>query len=221
MKIDRIPTRGRTPLLLGASMIGAATLLSGCMGSPTYGTDKTANQQLVEDLTGVLSIGPADKGPEIAYNPRPKLVRPASLEVLPEPQQDLASTDNPAWPESPEQRRARIRAEATANQNNPAYQPQVKPASIAASDPNYDPERWASQTSPRGTVQRAELERRIRENNQGEATTRRYLSEPPLDYRQPSPTAPTGELGEEEWKKARRIKRAASKSSWRDYVPWL
>ncbi len=221
MKIDRIQTRGRTPLLLGASMACAATLLSGCMGSPTYGTGKTANQQLVEDLTGILSVGPADKGPEIAYNPRPKLVQPASLEVLPEPQQDLASAGNPAWPESPEERRARIRDEATANQNNSSYRPQVAPGGVGKSDPNYDPERWGAEPMVNDAAQRAEVQRRLRERNQGEATSRRYLSEPPLDYRQPNATAPAGDLGEEEWKKERRVKRASSKSSWRDYVPWL
>lgn len=222
MKTDRISTRGRTQLLLGVPVVCAVALLSGCMGSPTYGTGKSANQQLVEDITGILAIGPADRGPEIAYNPRPGLVRPASLEVLPEPQQELASAENPAWPESPEQRRARIRAEATENQDNPFYRSQVAgPSARGNVDTTYDPERWASQPMYSNAATRAEVQRRIRQTNQGEATARRYLSEPPLDYRRPSDTAPAGELGEDELVKERRIQQAGGNRSWRDFVPWL
>jgi hypothetical protein len=54
---------------------------------------------------------------------------------------------------------------------------------------------------------------------------RRTLTEPPLDYRQPAETAPTDELGEDEFKKQRRLKaeakKASGKKSWKDLVPWL
>ena len=107
MKIDRIETRGRIPLMIGLSASCAAVLLAGCMSSPTYGTGKTANQQLMEDVTGILALGPQDK-PDIRYTPRGELVRPPTTTVLPEPQQEVASAENPAWPESPEERRRRI-----------------------------------------------------------------------------------------------------------------
>ena len=50
--------------------------------------------------------------------------------------------------------------------------------------------------------------------------TRKYLSEPPLDYRQAAADAPAGELGEDEYKKERRLsaqarKTAAAGSIWR------
>jgi hypothetical protein len=54
---------------------------------------------------------------------------------------------------------------------------------------------------------------------------RRTLTEPPVEYRQPVATAPADELGEDEYKKQRRLKAEAKKagggSSWRDLVPWL
>ncbi len=54
---------------------------------------------------------------------------------------------------------------------------------------------------------------------------RRTLTEPPLDYRQPAATAAADDLGEDEFKKERRLKAEARKASgdksWRDYVPWL
>nr|WP_235897671.1 hypothetical protein [Mesorhizobium microcysteis] len=192
------------------------------MSSPTYGTGKSANQQLVEDVTGILSIGPRERGPEIAYNPRPGLVKPASLEVLPEPQQDMASSENPQWPESPEERRARIRADATANQDNPFYRPEVAPSGTGSTQTaSYDPERWASEPVTRNPNARSEVQRRLREQNQGSPTTRRYLSEPPVTYRQPAATAAAGDIGEDEAVKERRAQRASGKSSWRDFIPGL
>lgn len=220
MNTDQIPTRGRAPLITGVTLACAGALLSGCLASPTYGTGKTANQQLMEDITGVLAIAPgsASRAPEIAYNPRPELVKPASLEVLPEPQQDVASADNPQWPESPEQRRKRLRDEATANQDNPAYRSPIRvdPAQLT---PN--PGSAESENPQLVGSQREELRRRAREGNQGSSSSRKFLSEPPLDYRQPAETAAVGELGEDEWKKERRQKRSTGKSSWRDYIPWL
>lgn len=211
MKIDRIPSRSRASFLSGLSGVCAVALLSGCMSSPTYGTGKTANAQLLEDLTGVVSTGALinsqSRGSEIAYTPRAELVRPASLELLPEPQQGVVTADNPAWPESPEARRARIRAEATENRDNPGFRPAVAMTPVEAAE---DVERRA------GLRQPAE-----RQPRQGEAHSRRYLTEPPVAYRVPSDTAPVGELGEDEWKKQQAGRRASGKTSWRDYIPGL
>lgn len=185
------------------------------MSSPTYGTDKTAGQQLFEDITGVIStetLNGSSREAEIAYKPRPELVRPASLEVLPEPQREIVAEDNTAWPESPEQRRARLRAEATENQDNPNYRsPIVMGGSFRA--PGAD----LSDATPE---QRAEFLRRKREVNQGDSNNRKYLSEPPVEYRVPNQTAAAGDLGEDEWQKQKRGKKAAGKSSWRDLLPW-
>ena len=212
MKTDRSLPRGRAPLFLGLSAVCAAVLLSGCMSSPTYGTDKTATEQLFEDVTGVISTdvltGGRNREAEIAYKPRPELVRPASLEVLPEPQREIATADNSAWPESPEQRRKRLRDEATENQENFNYRSPITGGGIPQGSASLTPE------------QRAELERRKRERNQGDANSRKYLSEPPVAYRVPNETAAVGDLGEDEWKKERRGKSSSGKSSLRDLLPW-
>jgi hypothetical protein len=61
----------------------------------------------------------------------------------------------------------------------------------------------------------AAFKRRLMQNNQGSPTERKYLSEPPLAYRQPAATAPANELGKDEWKKERDRKKAAKKESGR------
>lgn len=183
----------------------SAALLSGCLGAPTYGTGKAADQQLLEDVTGVLSIGPKNKE-RIEYKPRAGLVMPASTEVLPPPQQEVAASGNPAWPESPEQRLARIRAEATENQDNPLYRSSV------VRDIGVNARKDDGTIDPAMTkAQREEVMKRRAEATQLNPTSRRYLSEPPVDYRRPADSAPVGELGVDEVKKQREAKRAAQK----------
>lgn len=183
----------RTAMTLGVLAVSGLAL-AGCMSSPTYGTGKTANEQLFDDLTGVLSLGPKDK-PNIEYKPRPELVKPGTTAVLPTPQQ--SATVAAAWPEGPEQKRLRLRAEATANQDNPAYRSPIV-------NDLYKP---ARELTP--DEMRAEVARRKAIANATDPTARRYLSEPPLDYRVAASTAPQGEMGEDEWKKERDAKSAA------------
>jgi hypothetical protein len=227
--------KNRARLWLGAPLVASSLMLAGCMGSPTYGTDKTATEQLASDVTGILSIAPKRRDP-IDYKPRPELVKPASAEVLPPPQQAVAVASNPAWPESPEQRRARIRAEATANQDNPDYQsPVISDVATAAASSTSS---RAVGASPRGddsgvnqSINRPEFRNtreaykaRLAETKQGSETRRKYLSEPPLTYRQPAETAPVGDIGEDEFKKQRRAKAAARKKgnwSWRQLIPGM
>ena len=203
---------------LGPLMVGGLAL-GGCVTAPTYGTDKTSTEQLVEDVSGVLSLGPKPK-PKIDYKPRPELVRPASTTELPAPQDNIAAAD-PSWPVSPEQRRAEVRAYATANRDKPGYEPQVisdVPASqVTASDPVKPgtPARGQDSGVYDGVTkdQTATYKKLAAESRQGSATERKYLSEPPLVYRQPEATAAADELGEDEYKKDRRRKAAAKKGT--------
>lgn len=217
------------PLALAAPLVASSLMLSGCMSSPTYGTDKTATAQLTSDLSGMFSMKPkASRVNE--YKPRPDLVKPASLAELPQPQDNIAASGNAAWPESPEQRRARIRADATANQDNNLYEPLVindisrKESNRAGMSPGERSDDDAAPMTSSASAREAnrEIARRKVEGKQGSPTTRKYLSEPPLTYRQPAETASADDLGEDELKKQRRLKREASGGkSWRDWVPGL
>ena len=71
--------------------------------------------------------------------------------------------------------------------------------------------------------QSAEFRARRLASTAGSATTRRYLSEPPLAYRAPAATAAADELGEDEAKKERDRKAAARKDkgfSFKNLIPW-
>ncbi|MEI9416680.1 hypothetical protein [Mesorhizobium sp. Cs1321R2N1] len=217
-------------LALLAPLVASGLALSGCMGSPTYGTDKTAAEQLAGDLTGAVSFAPKRKDP-IDYKPRPTLVKPApgQKEALPAPQESI-QTANAGWPESPEQRRARLRADATAHQNDPAYQPEIvddvqtDPASVKKAmeeSGSSHPPAWKPADSDKGRA--AEIQRRLADSKQGDPNTRKYLSEPPLAYRTASSAAPQNELGEDEYKKERRLKAKAEgkKGGWFDWLPSL
>jgi hypothetical protein len=186
------------------------------MGAPTYGTGTPADKQLLKDVTGMIMLGPKDDKPHADHSPRPELVRPGKSEVavLPPPQDDVATSANPEWPESPEAKRKRLRAEATANQDDPMYDPEIAgPTSSTQQAPMVRTRGTAVSLSGGGpdslTDRSAEFRRRMAINKQGSSTTRRYLSEPPLTYRQPAATAPTDQLGEDEWKKEKDRKKAA------------
>ncbi len=216
--------RGRTALC--APLVAAGLLVSGCVSSPTYGTDKTSTEQLTSDLSGMFSLKPKSTMAS-DYKPRPELVKPTTPTTdLPAPQENIVTASTDVWPESPEQKRARIRANATANRDNPNFEPEVindissgtrqKPAlSGRAAESGIG---GARDMKKKGQ----EVRRQLTESKQGDPSVRRTLTEPPIEYRQPAETAPTDDLGEEEYKKARRLKaEAKGGKSWRDMVPWL
>ena len=146
-------------LALLAPLVASGLALSGCMGSPTYGTDKTAGEQLVGDLTGAVSFAPKHKDP-IDYKPRPELVKPApGRRKRCRRRRTASQTASAEWPESPEQRRARLRADATAHQNDPSYQSEIvddvqtDPASVKKAMANRAPA--TRRPGPRRTPTRA------------------------------------------------------------------
>jgi len=217
-----------TRAALLAPVLVSGVLAAGCMSSPTYGTGRTANAQLTSDLSGMLSMKP-QRSVAPDYKPRPELVKPASTTELPPPQESITAS-SPDWPESPEQKRARILAEISDEQGGNSAEPLVvddmggpkvaKRGSFETPSQRQDREA-APQSAQESRAARAEYNKRVAEASVS-PTSRKYLSEPPLEYRVPAATAPTGDVGEDEAKKARRIKKAASKGGgWRDLVPWL
>src|SRR5262249_40919131 len=121
-----------------------------------------------------------------------------------------------------------VRAEADANGDNPDYKSSVVPdISMAQKDNFKQPgQSWHSfeagndlNTTTSSSANRKEIEKRLKETQQGDPAKRKYLSEPPTEYRQAYADAPQGELGEDEYRKERRLKSLANKNkSWWDQV---
>ena len=133
------------------------------------------------------------------------------------------------WPESPEEKRARIRANATENRDNPGFEPEIinDISGANGSSGSKANDRSADSGVGRGNgpkVDTTKAKQQLAASKQGSPTVRRTLTEPPLEYRLPAETAPVDELGEDEYTKERRLKAAAKRKgdrSWRDLVPWL
>jgi hypothetical protein len=220
--------------ILVAPLVVSGLLVSGCMSSPTYGTGTTQTKQLTTDVTTMFSLKPKPTAAD--YAPRPELVKPTTPTTeLPPPQENIVASAGDQWPESPEQRRARIRADATENRDKQGWEPEV------INDLSVQTESKSSATGTSGRATEsgvaaagkaedlnkkgAEARLKLAASKQGSPTVRRTLTEPPLEYRQPAPTASADELGEDEYKKQRRLKaeakKAAGQTTWRDLVPWL
>lgn len=217
-----------TGFVLKSMAVSAALVFSGCVSSPTYGTGTTASSQLMEDLSSSFSFKPK-QGATIAYQPRPDVLKDGAAKGLPAPQENVTKTAG-VWPESPEQKRARLRQEATDAQGDPTFVPTIQNdstglATAVRSSGNPNDERDAR----KHVVDGADLSARVKAgrvtNATGSPTKRTTLSEPPLDYRQPATTAAYGDVGEDEFKKERRLRAEAKKGksgkSFRDYIPWL
>ena len=215
-------TEYRAGVTIGA-LIAASLALSGCMG-PTYGTDKTSTAQLMDDIGSIASIGSPRKGADIEYKPRPAIVKPVETADLPAPQQNVAE-NNPAWVESPEQTRQRLLAEADANSGNTAYTSPLARPEVAKrkSGPRLFGRAAEAAPSINDAVQQRQAYQQARKIQSGAySDRRRFLSDPPLAYRQPAETAPIGELGESERAKEKRWKEEAEKAGTgkRKWWPW-
>jgi hypothetical protein len=176
-------------------LLAAATFsVSSCMG-PRYGTDKNATEQLVDDLGDAASLAP--KRPQtLAYQPRGTLVKPADDKVLVAPAQNLATKDNPQWLESPEQARSRLKQEADDNSNNGSYR---SPLAVSVTE--------GKALSPEQQRQAYRDARAIQDGRYSDR--RRFMSDPPLDYRKVDDPAKLQNLGESERAKDARRKKEA------------
>jgi hypothetical protein len=203
-----------------ALVLGAGVILSGCLG-PTYGTGQSQGEQLFNDLDGMLTLGSSNKQ-NIDYAPRAELVKPKQIGALPTPQEKVDAARDPSWPESPEQRSARIKAaaDAEADQTDGALSVRTMTSQkegVDADDVAANSRagsRIASDERDSMTLSVAEMKdggaafrERLKESQQGNPSQRKYLSEPPIAYRQPSTAAPVGDPGIDESVKEARYKK--------------
>lgn len=188
-----------------AAALFATGLIAGCTGTSTYGTGKTQEAQLLQDVTGILSIGGGgDKKKRIDYSARPRLVKPPKVDTLPAPAEQISDQAG-YFPTNPEeQRQVNLEAVRRADETGGELPPEVIAArrdsaarqTTALSNPY--PDRTPHVDPSLTRKQRAEFLKQKAELGGGlsGSAPRKYLTQPPAEYRTPAETAPVGEVGE-------------------------
>ncbi|MFD0916139.1 hypothetical protein ACFQ14_06950 [Pseudahrensia aquimaris] len=186
----------------------AALLLSGCVGTSTYGTGKTQEEQLYDDLLGIAAMSGLEKKKEpINYLSRPGLVKPPAVAELPAPAETV---ENQAgyFPSDPEARRQQLLSDlADAEANGGELPPEIVAARRESAErakvlrrPGAADVRDNDAMTPeeRKAAREAFLADRSLSRGASGTAPRKYLTEPPAPYRTPAESAPVGVPGEKE-----------------------
>jgi hypothetical protein len=182
-------------LLLPAGALVAATL-AGCTGT-TYGTGVSQEEQTLKDVMSIAALG-SEKKPPIDYKPRGGIVAPPNNNLpVPgsAPDQTASIADDPNWPKDPDEaKRKQAEAEAAAPVG------QAPPNFILPKGQTSYSVAAANQTQTtaekRAAGRKAWLELHKGKAGSYDANgnpTRKYLTEPPVSYREPDPTQPMTE----------------------------
>jgi hypothetical protein len=197
-------TRGLRIITMASATALAGLALSGCVGGTTYGTGVTQEKQTLKDVYTMFNLTTEKKN--IDYSPRPDLIVPDNKQALVEPIEDGATTSNAQWPETPEERIARIRAQAgevDPRTGEVGINEQMRKKEGIAIETGYVKRKFApGQTDRDGNpllnstasaeARQEVLKRKAELNGTSGPTTRKYLTEPPVQYRQPVASAPSG-----------------------------
>ncbi|WP_455466352.1 hypothetical protein [Bartonella sp. B39] len=162
--------------ILPASILSMCFILTGCgLSAPTYGTDKAVSLQFFEDVANLASLTSANDNSQLVMKSHPKLVmpKPGSLRVLPLPQQDNS-----------------FGGAETSKQHFDGRRGSVLPKKVSSVDEHADT--VDSESISRLNVKQRQEYLRLQRARVGSAKYRRYLTEPPLSYRQPAKIAPVG-----------------------------
>ena len=188
---------GLPPLL---ALMAASGILSGC--TSTYGTGEAPEMALFREMTGGF-LSNEEKAP-IQYQPRVPLVAPPVGEQLPQPA-EVAEAADPNWPVDPDQRVALSRFDDDDNPTNDINQAEyrrLKPLAGAMSEMRRD-----NSTAIHENIQpaydivhqkqeREEFRKAVADAEGFGRSERRYLTDPPTEYRAPAATAPTTDFEE-------------------------
>ena len=195
--------KNQNKMSCGVVFLASAVVLSGCTGTSTYGTGKSQERQLFDDILGIAALGGSGKKERIDYSSRSGLVKPPAQAALPAPAESIKN-DAGYFPEDAESKRQRLLAAVDeAEANGTELPPEIVEArrqSAAAQinrvggkhedrDLRYDPSKERSERA-------AFLQRQAELRGAQGAAPRKYLTEPKRIYRTPAETAPAGVIGE-------------------------
>jgi len=182
-----------------AAVCSMPALVAGCSGV-TYGTGTRTEMQTIQDVTGLLSLSGPEQ-PEIEKTPRGGIVAPPTTANLPPPV-DPTTTASVDWPNDPDEAARRRKAEEEAQ----PLQPHASAGAVR--DPGFrlpkkffenqkqQEEAWDYSRGPNPNTQEgfkklAEMKSERGGSLDAEGNpVRRYLIEPPAEYRKPDPDAP-------------------------------
>lgn len=199
----------RTVFSMG--LVASVLVLAGCTGGTTYGTGTSHEEATVKSLGNIFSL--KNEQQAIEYKNRPELVLPANKNILPAPVQENQLATDQNWPESPEQRIAKVRANAPTgdwrgSEDLPLeYLSDTNKPGIANSARTQRSRRGIGRNSGGADVLEAikadargegegNLARERREQlAYSTGVKRKFLTEPPVEYRTPSVNAEAGDLG--------------------------
>ena len=203
--MQRVPILRPLPLL---AIVAAPAILAGCAKTATYGTGEVPEMAIVREMTGGL-VGKNEKQ-RIDYEPRAPLVIPAKGGALPAPV-ETASAASPDWPVDPDLHKPADAGDGDdIPENDVSYEDHQRLKGLAGlfrrggsgtgtrvqnndlqaqRDEYYDFVRQSQ-------GQHDEFGKALADANGLGRTERRYLTDPPVAYRQPAATAPTEFKGE-------------------------
>ncbi|MGI9357297.1 MAG: hypothetical protein ACR2PF_19340 [Rhizobiaceae bacterium] len=202
-----------------AALLASTALVAGCSGSNTYGTGVSQESQLISDLAGIVPLGTTERKAPIDYSSRPKLVRaPENDGTLPTPA-ETSGAQSAYFPTNPEERKAslnsRVKKPFTRRDGGIEYTiPEDVDAPSATGEPIDDQTRGraddgtgdrepsAAEMANRSTQGKEARLKRMKELSGGVALgtgPRRYLTQPPVEYRKPAETASIGDTGAYEY----------------------
>ncbi len=187
-------------------------LLVGCSTGTTYGTGVSQEAQLAEDVGGLFLLGTGNKKKKIDYSARPKLVKAPAGNELPAPAETVEN-GSAYFPTNPEEARAARLAELDGKIDRDGRTRVPTESEIAGLPDDGTGPRISrirrnidnSDRSPRADQDRAIVvngrERRLARLKEvrglGTGTKpRKYLTEPPKEYRTPAETTEAGKTGE-------------------------
>ncbi len=195
---------------IGVAAAAFALALGAC-NETTYGTGTSPGAQTLQDLAGIADMGGQQQEP-IKYHARPGVVAPPPGAPLPPPGSDQASVAA-NWPKDPDAEAKRFKAEVAArekfcaeltNKNlpecrDPGFRLPPSEQATASREPsptllnmNVDPGDAAHSTAAQDEQAKklfADARGKIAVDADGKPV-RRYLTDPPSDYRVPDPNAP-------------------------------
>lgn len=205
--VENMSQRFFVTIKTGAFALVSMSLLAGCSGTSTYGTGKSQEAQLFEDLTSIASMGSGKKKKKINYISRPKLVKPPIHAGLPTPAESV-ETQSGYYPVNPEAKRQRLLRQIKEAEENGEALPEEVIAARRASIASVNPRKTNTHDLDRGyheqsSEEKARLRKEfLRRRGQSSATKgaapRKWLTEPPKDYRTPAESAEVGKIGEKE-----------------------